>query len=284
MQTLKALTFSFLLLFLAFPIFAQENAPGLFYEYGYERLQKEAKAQNRPYFLYFFRDGCRGCSQMESEVFTNADLQEYIGNHYFAYRAKAFSIYSDFLVKMYKVESYPQILIFSPEGKEMRRLRGVVSAPQLQRELKAQENAKGTPEALPEVFAEDAQPALSMNLQMFAETKGVYKFSIRKQEVEEKTLAVQLGVFEDYNNIVRTVMELEKHWHDNILVSESTLDGKTIYRLLLGPFYTIEHAESYQRNLREKRGIYGILIHLDTFAPYSWDEREEYSLEQLEGK
>ncbi len=263
-------------------LYAQELNPGMFYDLGYDKLQEAAKANNKPFFVFFYRDGCMACNEMETKVFAHPNLQEYISNHYYAYRAKAFSIYSDYLVKKYEVNTYPQILIFTPQGKLVRRLRGTVSAIKLLAELKAQEKAKGKPEPLPEVFEEDADPAYSVQLQEEGIVKGLFKFSIRQQEVEEKTLGIQLGVFEDYNNIVRVVLELEKNWHDNILVSESELENEPIYRLILGPFYSIEHAESYQRNIREKYGMYGIIIHLDDLSPYSWEERSEYSLEQFE--
>jgi hypothetical protein len=148
--------------------------------------------------------------------------------------------------------------------------------------LKLHEQKTGSSEDRISDFAKAANPELSMKLQTEGEIQEVYHFSIRPYGVEEKTIGIQLGVFENYQNLVNNVAELELHWHENILVTFVEIDGKTWYRLLLGAFYSYEHAEVYNRNLKAKMGLRGILVSLEDFTPITEDNKDKYLMENIE--
>lgn len=262
---------------------AQSKTDDIYYQGSFEALQQEALDRDRPYFVYFYRNGCPACAEMEETTFPNKWLKMYVKARYLpVFKVQAFSLYSDYLTKRYNVASFPQVLLLSPEGKILKRIKDKVSAKALIEEMRLHEKEKGLPEFDMTVFEEDANPELSLQLQAQATFTGMYKFSIRTEEAKPQTLGVQIGVFSDYKNMVASVLELDQNWHDNIFVATYELEGKTYFRLLFGTFYSIEHAQSYKRSLQAKYGLHGIIIKLDDFSPYTETESTAFGVDKTQ--
>ncbi|AFM05745.1 sporulation related protein [Bernardetia litoralis DSM 6794] len=249
-----------------------------YFEGSFDQLQEEAKKKNKPYFVFVHANK----NKFDSVTFANQYVQTYIKKRYLAQKLQAPSLYADYVVKKYEVKSFPQILIFTPQGKLVDRINSYLSPKKMIARLKLHEGKTGSSDDRISDFAKAANPELSLKLQTEGEIQEVYHFSIRPYGVEEKTIGVQLGVFENYQNLVNNVAELEVHWHDNILVTFVEIDGKMLYRLLLGPFYSYEHADRYNKNLKEKMGLRGILVSLENFNPITEDNKNEYLIESIE--
>lgn len=247
-------------------------------EGSFDKLQTEAKKKNKPYFVYVHSLK----TKFDSVTFENKYVQMYVNKRYLAQKIQAPSLYSDYVVKKYEVKNFPQILVFTPEGKLVDRITSYLSPKKLIARLQLHERKHGSSNDLISDFAKAANPELSLKLQTQGQIQEVYHFSIRPYGVEEKTIGIQLGVFENYQNLVNNVSELELHWHDNILVTFVEVDGKILYRLLLGPFYSYEHAEVYNRNLKEKMGLRGILVSLENFAPITEGNKAKYLMKNIE--
>ncbi len=245
---------------------------------SFDQLQEEGKKKDKPYFVFVHAQN----NKFDSVTFANQYVQTYVKKRYIAQKLQAPSLYADYVVKKYEVKSFPQILVFTPQGKLVDRITSYLSPKQMIARLKLHEDKKGSSDDRISAFAKAADPELSLKLQTEGEIQEVYHFSIRPYGVEEKTIGIQLGVFENYQNLVNNVAELEVHWHDNILVTFVEVDGKMLYRLLLGPFYSYEHAEVYNRNLKEKMGLRGILVSLEDFDPITEDNKSKYLLKNIE--
>ncbi|MCC5944718.1 MAG: SPOR domain-containing protein [Bernardetiaceae bacterium] len=276
MQAISKTLFLFLAILLILPdAHADEQ---IFFGGTYEQLRQEAEKQGKPYFIYFYAQP----GKLDRETFGNKYVKMYVKSRYLAFKSQAFSLYSDFLTRKYEVKKLPQICIFTPQGKMVERIEGFISAKDLLDKLRTHERKQGKPADNNIAFGQAANPELSLQLRELAEIKEVYKFSIRRQTIKEKTIAVQLGVFESYDNLVKSVQELDENWHDNIMVVEVEIEKRRLFRLMLGPFYTIEHAKGYQRSLRERKGLYGLIIALDDFQPIAPEREAEYSVERFQ--
>jgi thiol-disulfide isomerase/thioredoxin len=85
----------------------------------------DAKAQNKPVFLYWGAVWCPPCNQVKSTIFTRRDFIE--GSKQFL------PVYLDGdspgaqkLASRYKVRGYPTMILFKPDGREITRLPGEV--------------------------------------------------------------------------------------------------------------------------------------------------------------
>ncbi len=260
--------------------FAQTNPTNqiAYFAGSFDQLQKEGKNKSKPYFVFVHANK----NKFDSVTFANKYVQTYIKKRYLAQKLQAPSLYADYVVKKYDVKNFPQILVFTPEGKLVDRITSYLTPKQMIARLQLHERKHGSSDDRISDFAKAANPELSMKLQTEGEIQEVYQFSIRPYGVEEKTIGIQLGVFENYQNLVNNVSELEVNWHDNILVTFVEIDGKMYYRLLLGPFYSYEHADRYNKNLKEKMGLRGILVSLEDFDPITEDNKDRYLIENIE--
>ncbi|TAF33425.1 MAG: hypothetical protein EAZ57_05675 [Cytophagales bacterium] len=284
-QYLKRLTLlSVFCYFITFQSFAQQFLTLEFFEGSFANLSEKAKQEQKPFLIFFEADNSPKSVEMDS-ILANKWVQTYISKRYLAMRLRAFSIYAEPVAKKYGITDFPCVVLFAPNASVTHKIESVSPPKSFIATLTEYQDAPGSSLAettnSPSVMAQN-DPLLSIKLQEEAKIEAVYKIAIEKHQLEARTLAVQVGVFSDYENLMKNVMVLKENWHDNILITQYEMsDKRKMFRLLLGPLYSIEHAQSYKNSLKEKKGIEAIIVNMETFAPVSDAQAEEYRLEQL---
>jgi len=90
---------------------------------------------------------------------------------------------------------------------------------------------------------------------------GLYQIQLHR--LPEKGFAIQVGSFQNISVLWNEVSKLHNAWFKQIMIqSKQSEKGLILYKLLLGPFYTKEKANSYKENLKEKYGIGGFIVTL----------------------
>lgn len=92
-------------------------------------------------------------------------------------------------------------------------------------------------------------------------TDGLYRFSVRRQASEG--FSVQIGVYGDYENLLREAAKAEEEFDDPIIVHIAQLNGKSVYKILLGDFATREDANKF-KNFLSQKGVAGFIKDLST--------------------
>lgn len=244
-----------------------QNSFDAFYPGTYAQLRQEAKAKNQGYYLYFYVKGSNAAQQMRLMTFTPNLIDQTGGSFLKPLPVQAFSIYGDYIIKKYDIETFPQILVFTAEDKLLDRIEGVVPEAELLRRLNAHAGKKGAANSI-DVFLKDLDPRLIDRLQLDSKLEAIYKFKVDDGTPEESNaVGIQLGVFKDFNHIVRAVFELGLEDHDNVLVSLHRTEERTFLRLVLGPFASVAEGKAYEEKLRVEKGLYGYLIDLSDFRP-----------------
>ncbi len=91
--------------------------------------------------------------------------------------------------------------------------------------------------------------------------EGLYRFSVRHQA--STGYSVQVGVYGEYSNLLRETAKIEQKFDDAILVHIAHLNGKTVYKILVGEFKNREDAAQFRAFL-EQKGLTGIIKDLST--------------------
>ena len=104
--------------------FTQVNAQTSFHLGTYDDLKREAKRENKPYFVVFQASWCQPCKQMEKEVFADYEVGKYVNANYLAFKLDGEKEPYKYLTKEYWVTAYPTIIIFDKEGEEKSRIDG----------------------------------------------------------------------------------------------------------------------------------------------------------------
>jgi subtilisin family serine protease len=93
--------------------------------------------------------------------------------------------------------------------------------------------------------------------------QGLFRFSVEKQP--SQGFGVQMGVFADYGNVLINAERLQRQFGEAIVVNINELNGKTVYKVLLGAFSNKTDAANLQRKMKAA-GVDGFVKDLKDMA------------------
>jgi subtilisin family serine protease len=93
--------------------------------------------------------------------------------------------------------------------------------------------------------------------------QGLFRFSVERQQ--PLGFSVQLGVFADYGNVLIQAEKMERLFSQPVVVHISQLNGKTVYRVLVGVFDKSADASTLQKAMKAE-GVEGFVKDLKGVA------------------
>ena len=82
------------------------------------------------------------------------------------------------------------------------------------------------------------------------EKGGLYKMQVMK--LEPKGWGVQVAAYSNYEAVIKQLSVLQNNWFKGGLVYADQTNGKPSYKIIMGPFFSKEEAESYCSSIKEK--------------------------------
>ncbi|MDX1939554.1 MAG: S8 family serine peptidase [Saprospiraceae bacterium] len=89
--------------------------------------------------------------------------------------------------------------------------------------------------------------------------KGLFRFDVQKQAPEG--WGVQIGAFYDYGNVLIQAEKLQSQFGQPVIVNINELDGKTVYKVVVGAFNNSNDAKTLQQKM-EAAGVKGFARNL----------------------
>lgn len=93
--------------------------------------------------------------------------------------------------------------------------------------------------------------------------QGLFLFDVKKQA--PSGYGVQIGAFYEYGNVLIQVERLQKKFGEKTVVSINELNGKTVYKVVVGAFSSKSSAQSLQKRMKDA-GQDGFLRNLADLA------------------
>ncbi len=93
--------------------------------------------------------------------------------------------------------------------------------------------------------------------------QGLFRFDVQKQE--SSGWGVQIGAFADYGNVLIQAERLQRQFSADIIVNINELEGRTVYKMVVGVYDNIERARVLERKM-EEAGVQGFLRNLADLA------------------
>jgi thioredoxin-related protein len=110
----------------------------VFYRQDFEAFQKQARFENKPYFILFSASWCAPCQRIKNELFTNAQIADLANQNYLAYYMDLESFDgAEINSKLFKVSQLPTVIFFDPRGAETDRAIGYFDGYYFFRKLRA---------------------------------------------------------------------------------------------------------------------------------------------------
>ena len=101
----------------------------------------------------------------------------------------------------------------------------------------------------------DAQLVTSKNFKPF----DLYKIQIVRPD--RAGYGLQIASMTNYDSVLKQIADLQEDFYQNVLVSLEKEKGKTVYKVILGPFPDMATAESYKSHAKKKK-INGFVVSL----------------------
>ncbi|MEL7119419.1 MAG: S8 family serine peptidase [Bacteroidota bacterium] len=84
----------------------------------------------------------------------------------------------------------------------------------------------------------------------------LFRVDVEKQN--NQGWGVQAGAYTDYNNVLRQSDQLKRMFNEPVIVASSVSQGRTIYRIILGNYPSLQQAQQLQSRMSQK-GVNGIV-------------------------
>lgn len=283
------------MLVLSQPMLVGQEVPsrGLsYFEGSFADMQRLASSVQKPYILYFYTSWAPTCQEMESHTFNYAPLQQYLAANYLVYRVNAEASRGEgpVLAEAYNVQFYPTVIVCGPDEKLLGRFSGAKEPESLLEELINYHNqtlygasqAEFTPK--PAVAYEpvdqsngswDAEPAPAgppiepvdsyrppapVNSSSDAWSGDPLPPTDALDLPSIEAYGVQVGAYSVETNARAVQTRLRNEMRREILVRETRVDGRILYKVIIGPFWERVDARQYQNVFREATGKECIII------------------------
>jgi rare lipoprotein A len=82
------------------------------------------------------------------------------------------------------------------------------------------------------------------------EKGGLYKMQV--MQLEPKGWGVQVAAYSNYESVIQQLTALQNNWFKGGLVYVDQIDTKASYKIIMGPFFTKEEADSYCKSVKQK--------------------------------
>lgn len=90
----------------------------------FQTFQLLAKNQNKLILIEFWASWCGPCLRMDRETYSNRSLGNFINENFFVYKLDADSFDGLETAGKYNVESFPALLVLSPQGDLIENIKG----------------------------------------------------------------------------------------------------------------------------------------------------------------
>jgi thiol-disulfide isomerase/thioredoxin len=245
-----------------------------------KKVQEAAAKEGKYYFVNFVASWCAPCKMMEETTFRDERLTWYISQNYLAAKIDIDDFDGMAYKNQYNIKVLPTILVFNTQGKLLGQYEESLSATALLEILKKHKPAPtykpgelvrpplpptdntAAPSA-PATAPKPATPSAPATPASTVTSKGgLFRFEVKKQPMEG--YSVQVGVYADYENVLREAAKFQEMFGEPVIVHIALLNGKTVYRVMLGNFSILAKAEKFRADVKQK-GIDALVKNLADF-------------------
>lgn len=186
------IVFIFILFYCSSNLFALPTPNGVFLYEGLEKVNTRAWRAGKMIFVDFTAQWCLPCKMMEEKTFKHPEVSDVLRKDFIAVQYDIQASYGASLRNEYAIQSLPTILVLHPDGTELKRLQGSISASELLTELYS---VLRTHRIEKQEYYGLERPALRPAKQLEQET-----------ETTQKTL--QLGLFSNRDNALKLQLQM----------------------------------------------------------------------------
>lgn len=166
-----------------------------FFDGTYKQAVEKAKKENKKVFIDFYATWCGPCKVLKEKVFIEKELGEYFNKHFICIQLDAEKQENKYVVKKYRVKSYPT-LVFITDKEEVKLIKlGLLSAKEL---LASGETANGDRMSFEELYSKYKADKNDLDIQQALLKEGPDFIKFQEGLDAEKWLARLTRIYRNY--------------------------------------------------------------------------------------
>lgn len=241
------------------------NSQVQFIDNNLNTAKAKALQEGKLYVVNFVTTYCYLCKMMDETTFSDARVTNYVEQNYVPVKVNIEDFDGIEWKQKYDIQLVPTIMIFDSSGEPVGRYEESMGSARMLEVLERHNMAQNktivntTPKTYPSTTKSttytppptyttterhNTSPP-SVNTAPDAEiATGLFEFTVKRAPTSG--YGVQIGVFAEYGNVLREVERLDKLFDTQILVNINQLNGRTVYKIIVGYFPTRQGAEALQ--------------------------------------
>lgn len=268
-----------------------------FFKGSLNNAKLKAANEGKLIFVEFVANYCYLCKLMDETTWKDGKVIAYTDKNYVLMQVNVDDFDGFALKNKFNIKVLPTMLIFNSQGillgrheesmgssRMMEVLKSydkpenkvVVSSPGLE---EGTEDPKPKPVPAPTVAVANPKPEQAVDQSEISTPpsapdsasepdsaapsgSGLFEFTVKR--VSSKGFGVQIGVFGQYGNVLKQAEELQSRFSKPVLVNINSLEGKTVYRVMIGGHPSKPEAQSFLE-LVKGQGYNGLVKDLSQY-------------------
>jgi len=246
--------------------------------------KKEAGREGKLYIVEFMNQHCYPCKMMNEVTFANRHVVDYIEQNYIPVKINVESFDGFVWKEKYDIRVVPTIMVFNSEGKILAKYEESIGSRRMHDILIEHNNPNNRTGVMPSILPAPAIPPshsptkstpYSNPLPIYSppspspsapqphpnkeidNATGLFEFTVKR--ADSRGYGVQVGVYAEYGNVLRAVERLERQYSRQILVNINVLNGRTVYKVIVGGFSSYSNANDFKRQISRNGTDYFIV-------------------------
>lgn len=244
----KRFSGSFTIMFLFFVLSLNANsADSPFKDISLTTAKEIAATEGKYIFIDFYADWCVPCKWMDQTTYTDDQVVKTLKSHFIPVKINIDDFDGYTLKEEYNVRVLPTIIILDQNGRVIKRIEESLSPGKLRNILSSIDTNSDIP------YNENVSPSQQYNNDNSEGATATVKTT------NTKVFRVQVGVFTGYANTLKLVDKINDAMDVPVIVTNSYLNGKTVYRIFVGDEPDYESAKALKTKIHNLLNINGLI-------------------------
>ncbi|MGE5356907.1 MAG: SPOR domain-containing protein [Deltaproteobacteria bacterium] len=229
-------------------LFSYVNANNIdspFSDISFTTAKELAAVEGKMVYIDFYANWCVPCKWMDETTYSDKKIISSLTQDFIPVKINIDDFDGYTLKEEYNVKVLPTVIILDENGRVVKRFEESLPPSKLKDVLDKISSGKQVNDNSREF---NASPSVLIDDNNNPENSQTV-------ETNQISYRVQVGVFSDYANTEKMLTKLYNSFNEPVVVLTDYLNNKTVYKVYVGDFPTMEEAEKLKSEIERKLGI-----------------------------